>query len=207
MNDWVLSVSEPADSGDNRPALSIEHDLVTQAVRGDGRAFRDLVEPHLSMLYRIAARACGDQALSEDAVQETLTIAFTRLGQYRPGTSLKAFLAGIAVKRARTLLRGERHRRGYEERSLPGARVPDPGELAETEQSARAIRAALSAMPDKRRAVALLRLDGGLSYAEIAVSLGTTEGSARVLAHLALSDLKSRLDALLFNPSTRKHTP
>ena len=75
--------------------------------------------------------------------------------------------------------------------------MPEPAELLETEQSACAIRAALAAMPDKRREVALLRLDGNLSYAEIAASLGTTEGSARVLAHLAMTELKSRLAELL----------
>jgi RNA polymerase sigma-70 factor, ECF subfamily len=197
MNHWVLPLSARADSCDNGAGLSIEHELLRRAVSGDGRAFQSLVEPHLGMLYRIASRACGDRALSEDAVQETLTIAFTRLAHYQAGTSLKAFLASIAVKRARTLLRSERRRRGYEERAQPGERVPEPAELLETEQSARAIRAALEAMPDKRREVALLRLDGNLSYAEIAVSLGTTEGSARVLAHLAMNELKSRLGALL----------
>src|SRR5947209_3254295 len=107
MNHWVLSLSVSADPCDNGAGLSIEHELVRRALAGDGRAFQSLVEPHLAMLSRIATRACGDRALSEDAVQEALTIAFTRLAQYQPGTSLKAFLASIAVKRARTLLRSE----------------------------------------------------------------------------------------------------
>jgi len=193
MTHWLLSLSASADPCDNGAGLSIEHELVNRALEGDGRAFQALVEPYLGMLYRIASRACGDRALSEDAVQEALTIAFTRLGSYEAGTSLKAFLASIAVKRARTLLRSERRRRGYEEKSQVSERVPDPAELVETEQSARAIRSALAAMPDKRREVALLRLDANLSYAEIAAAIGTTEGSARVLAHLALTELKSRL--------------
>src|SRR5450432_1188825 len=206
MNHWVLPLSASADSCDNGAGLSIEHELLRRALAGDGRAFQSLVEPHLGMLYRIASRACGDRALSEDAVQETLTIAFTRLARYRADTSLKAFLASIAVKRARTLLRSERRRRGYEERSSASERVPEPSELLETEQSARAIRAALEAMPEKRREVALLRLDGNLSYAEIALALGTTEGSARVLTHLALNDLKSQLGALL-GASTPERSP
>lgn len=204
MNPWVLPLPASADSCDNGAGLSIEHELLRRALAGDGRAFQSLVEPHLGMLYRIASRACSDRALAEDAVQEALTIAFTRLGNYHAGTSLRAFLASIAVKRARTLLRSERRRRGYEERSAVSERVPEPVELLETEQSARAIRAALEAMPDKRREVALLRLDGNLSYAEIALALGTSEGSARVLAHLALSELKSRLGTLLDQPTRER---
>lgn len=202
MNHWLLSPSASASSGDDGAGLSIEHELLNRALSGDGRAFQSLVEPHLAMLYRITSRACGDRALSEDAVQEALTLAFTRLGSYRAGTSLKAFLATIAVKRARTLLRSERRRRGYEEKSRESERVPEPAELLETEQSARAIRAALAAMPDKRREVALLRLDANLSYAEIAAALGTTEGSARVLAHLALTELKNRLASELDTPNS-----
>ncbi|HEY4160134.1 MAG TPA: sigma-70 family RNA polymerase sigma factor [Polyangiaceae bacterium] len=204
MSPFSLSLSEPASSRANVAGVTVEHELWSRALEGDGRAFRSLVEPHLPMLYRIAARACGDRALSEDAVQEALTLAFTRLHQYRPGTSLKAFLAAIAARRARTLLRGERRRRGYEERSTVGERVPEPVELVETERSARAIRAALAAMPDKRREVVLLRLDADLTYAEIAAAIGSTEGSARVLAHLALSDLKTRLGELLGNASRKE---
>jgi len=91
MNHWVLPLSASADSCDNGAGLSIERELLRRALAGDGRAFQSLVEPHLGMLYRIASRACGDRVLSEDAVQEALTIAFTRLAQYQAGTSLKAF--------------------------------------------------------------------------------------------------------------------
>jgi DNA-directed RNA polymerase specialized sigma24 family protein len=52
-------------------------------------------------------------------------------------------------------------------------------------------------MPEKRRAAALLRLDGRMSYAEIAVAVGTTEGSARVLVHMALKELRSQLADLM----------
>jgi RNA polymerase sigma-70 factor (ECF subfamily) len=203
MNLFSLSFSESLPSRANVAGVNVEHELVSRSLEGDGRAFRSLVEPHLAMLYRIAQRACGDHALSEDAVQETLTLAFTRLHRYEPGTSLKAFLAAIAARRARTLLRGEHRRRGYEERSLPAERVPEPSELLETERSARAIRAALAAMPEKRREVVLLRLDANLTYAEIAAAIGSTEGSARVLAHLALSELKSRLGELLGEAETQ----
>ena len=59
------------------------------------------------------------------------------------------------------------------------------------------VREALSSMPQKRREAALLRLDAGLSYRDIGAALGSTEGSARVLVHMALKDLKQRLSELL----------
>jgi len=64
-------------------------------------------------------------------------------------------------------------------------------------QQASRVRAVLAGMPEKRREAALLRLDAGLSFAEIARTLDTTEGSARVLVHLALKELREHLSELL----------
>jgi DNA-directed RNA polymerase specialized sigma24 family protein len=52
-------------------------------------------------------------------------------------------------------------------------------------------------MPPKRREAALLRMDAGLSYREIAVVLDSTEGSVRVLVHTAQKELRQRLADLL----------
>jgi DNA-directed RNA polymerase specialized sigma24 family protein len=52
-------------------------------------------------------------------------------------------------------------------------------------------------MPKKRRAAVLLRLDAGMDYSEISEALGTSEGSARVLVHLALKELKAGLKTYL----------
>jgi RNA polymerase sigma-70 factor (ECF subfamily) len=173
--------------------VSVEHELLARALDGDGRAFATLVEPHLPMLYRIAARACGSTAIAEDAVQETLTLFHSRLDSYSPGTSLRSFLAAIAVRQARTLLRGEQRRRAREDNSAPPEAAADPVELLTAERLGRQIRDALAKMPKKRQEVALLRLDAGLSYAEIAEAVGSTEGSARVLVHLALQQLRELL--------------
>ncbi len=170
--------------------MTVEHELIARSLDGDGRAFSNLVAPHLPMLYRIAARACGDRALAEDAVQEALTIAYTSLARYQPGSSLKAFLAAIAVQRAQTLLRSERRRKNNEGHAGDARREPEPAELVETERLARRLRQALGALPPKRQRVVLLRLDAGLSYAEIAGALSTSESSARVLVHLALKELR-----------------
>ena len=149
------------------------------------------------MLYRIAARSCGNRALAEDAVQEALTIAYRKLDRYQPGSSLRSFLAAIAARQARTLLRGERRRKVREDAAEPPEHDPGPAELLGAERAAQRIRDALALLPKKRREVALLRLDGGLSYAEIAEAVGSTEGSARVLVHMALKELREQLGDML----------
>jgi len=176
---------------------SAEARLVRRAIDGDGRAFATLVEPHLDLLYRIAGRAAGSAALAEDAVQEALEIVHLRLSRYTPGTSFRAFVAAIAVRRARTLLRAELRRSRREGATPDGAGPATPAELYAAEETARRIRAALAAMPEKRQRIVMLRLDAGLGYADIAAAVGTTEGSARVLVHHALRDLHEKLRDLI----------
>lgn len=183
--------------GEPRALVSVEQELVGRALAGDGQAFAALVGPHLAVLYRIAHRACGNPALAEDAVQNTLAVGYRKLGRYEPGTSLKAFLAAIAVRQAQTLLRSERRRRLREEAASHPTEPATPVEVLTAARLAARVRDALTSMPKKRRQVAMLRLDANMSYLEIAQATGTTEGSARVLVHLVLKDLKVALADLL----------
>lgn len=178
-------------------ALEGERTLVEAARAGDGLAFRRLVEPHLAMLHRIAQRASGDRALAEDAVQETLTLAYQRLDRHRPEVPFRAFLAAVAAKMAHTLMRGERRRKGREQAADAPAPTADPEAALRGAHAAARVREALAAMPKKRREAALLRLDAGLSYREIALALDSTEGSSRVLVHKALAELEERLADLI----------
>lgn len=171
----------------------VELELVARALSGDGRAFSDLVTPHLPLLYRLAERVSGDRALAEDAVQETLARAFATLHRLDANTPLKAFLAGIAVRRAHTLVRAERRRRAREPAAAHGEAPPLPGELLDAEVVRTRLRDALLAMPKKRREAALLCFDAGLSHADIALALETTVASVRVLVHLAREDLRRLL--------------
>ena len=179
----------PSERCDIEVVTPIERELVTRALSGDGRAFSDLVTPYLPLLYRLAERVSQNRALAEDAVQETLARAFVELHRLEERTPLKAFLAGIAVRRAHTLVRSERRRRAREPAAARSETAPDPGELLDAELVRTRLRDALLAMPRKRREAALLCFDAGLSHADIALALETTVASARVLVHLARQDL------------------
>ena len=158
-------------------------------------AFRQLVEPHLRVLYRIAARLANTPQEAEDAVQETLVIAWRRLGRFEPGKSLAGWLSAIAARRAHTLARSERRRRKRRSVSAEdegmGAANPER-ELQATRTVAR-LRAAIADLPDRRREAVLLRMDAGLDHSEIAVAMGMSEGASRVLVHRALGQLRERL--------------
>ncbi|MCO4763435.1 MAG: sigma-70 family RNA polymerase sigma factor [Myxococcales bacterium] len=186
-----------SDERDALAAANEERRLVERARQGDGAAFSALVTPHLAMLFRVAGRSCRSRELAEDAVQDALTIAAGRLESYEPGTSLKAWLAAITSQRAWTLLRGELRRRQREQAASEPQRAASPEQHLRARQAADRVQAALAKLPEKRRQAAMLRLDGGLSYKEIAQELETSAASARVLVHLSVKALRAELGDLL----------
>ena len=56
--------------------------LLTEARGGNGAAFTELVLPYAPGLYRRALRLTGNPADAEDARQEAMLKAFTRLDQF-----------------------------------------------------------------------------------------------------------------------------
>lgn len=67
--------------------------------------------------------------------------------------------------------------------SDPGAAILDEEELSR-------LLAAIADLPDERRQAIILRFVACLPHSEIADALGRTEGSARVLVHRTLAELR-----------------
>ncbi len=167
--------------------------LVEAARNGDARAWSALVRAHLPAMVRLAARLAGAEH-AEDVVQESLITAARIFGRYRPDASLRAFLLGVTARHAARWSRGMRRRKAREEvAALEPAPVARPDETAEAARLAAAVRAALATLPERRRRAVVLRLDGGLSHAEIAQAMGISEATARVHVHKGLAELRARL--------------
>ena len=190
--DKPVASTEAPDSSNEQ--ASEEQAWIAAALNGDGLAFRSLVTPHLPMLFRVCARACGSKEMAEDAVQEALLLAHERLGKLQKDVTFKAFLAGIAVKRARTLARGERRRNVRELASAEPSDLSGPEQDLEATRLSERIQEALASLPKKRRDAVTLRLDADLSFRQIGDALGSSEASARVLVHMGLKQIREALD-------------
>jgi len=168
--------------------------LVSSALAGDGLAYRRLVEPHLGLLYRIAARHTPNRALVDDIVQEVLIVVYHKLSRYRPEASFKAFVAGIAVRKAHSMRRSEARRFQREAiHSAPQSNEHTPEHDYQASATAALLRDAVQDLPTKQRQALVLRLDAQLEYADIARTLNTSEGAVRVLIHKATQQLQATL--------------
>jgi RNA polymerase sigma factor (sigma-70 family) len=156
--------------------------LEGQPAVGDPRYVR-LVQRLDRSLCGLAYRVLGDRGHAEEVVQDS----FVKLARdpvlERPDEEVTAWLRRVTLNGAFNRARGERRAR---ERLARAARLEPVREEAsplqavlDGEERAR-IRAALDRLPERQRAVLLLR-HTGCSYAEVAAALEVAVGSVGVL--------------------------
>ena len=177
-----------------------DEQLAKKAAWGDHAAFRALADRHAAYLLRVATSLVGSEPDAEDVVQQTLVGAYKGLAGFRGGSSVKTWLTGIAVRQA---ARWRRTRSRDKALSLsPGSaddEGPGGGFGPQTPSSAAAVEsridaeAILATLSSEHRQVIVLRELEGLSYEEMADTLGVPRGTVESRLHRARAELKEAL--------------
>ena len=155
------------------------------------------------MVVQLATNLLGDREEALDLSQEVFLRVFSTIHRFRGQSSLRTWIYRIAVNQARNRHRFWRRRHRADQVSLDRARgrarrlpvvpraTPD-GVLAQKELAARLARA-LDGLPfDQRTAIVLREIDG-LSYEEIAFSLGVALGTVKSRLTRARKTLRQEL--------------
>jgi RNA polymerase sigma-70 factor (ECF subfamily) len=159
---------------------------------GDERAFDALFERWAGRVLRFVERMVGEASVAEDLVQETFVRVWGARERYRPEARFSTWLFTIAGNAARNELRRPFRRAPHDS---VAEREGGPLELAaddapldalvDARRTGRGLEAGLAALPERQREALWLRAVEGLSYAEVAVALATTEKSVKALIHRA----------------------
>jgi RNA polymerase sigma factor (sigma-70 family) len=156
----------------------------------------EVVRTHSARVYRLAYRLTGDRHDAEDLTQEVFVRVFRSLSTYTPGT-FEGWLHRITTNlfldmaRRRTRIRFEGLSDDAAER-LPG-REPTPAQAYFDTRLDADIETALAALaPEFRAAVVLCDIEG-LSYEEIAATLGVKLGTVRSRIHRGRTQLRTAL--------------
>ena len=174
---------------------------------GDTAPLLDVAEvyrEHAPGLRRFALYLSGSAATADDLVSE----AFFRLWTARERivlSTLRAYLFAIV----RNLFL---QRRRSEWRRAPlgedyADHQPGPEELVSDRNELRTVLAALGRLPEIDRAAVLMRADGGLSYDDIALTLGLSLGAAKVKVHRARLKLAEARVAAAGTARTEERKP
>ncbi|GIG28617.1 RNA polymerase sigma factor SigE [Cellulomonas marina] len=160
-------------------------------------SWEDIVREHSARVYRLAYRLTGNRHDAEDLTQETFVRVFRSLSSYSPGT-FEGWLHRITTN---LFLDGARRRRRIRmdglgddaERWASADRLTGPEHAWEHGNLDHDVQRALDALPPEYRAAVVLCDIEGLSYEEIAVTLGVKIGTVRSRIHRARARLRISL--------------
>ena len=172
-----------------------DRDLVVRAQAGDGEAYGRLVELHQPRIYATLARLTHDHDLALDLTQDAFIRAWEELDGFERRSAFSTWLYRIAVRLAFDALRRERPRGESDSTDRLVDVEARPDERTAVEDEASLLRRRIRELPEMQRAVVTLRTWNDLSYREIAEILGTTEGSARVSFHHAITRLRTSYES------------
>jgi RNA polymerase sigma-70 factor (ECF subfamily) len=179
--------------------------LVERARAGDEEAFASLARAAGDRLLAIAYRILRDLGLAEDAVQQTLVLAWRELPSLRDVERFDAWLRRLLVH---TCYRQARRGRKWATtvRVLPidePGRSDDFASVVERDQLERGFRR----LPPEQRAVFVFHHYLGMTLIEVAAELGVPLGTVKSRLHYATNTLRAALEADLRSPieSSREH--
>ncbi len=188
----------------NDATTSADWSLVQSCAAGDEPACTRLVADHQRMVYQLALHLLGDTQEALDLSQEVFLRVFRTLPQFRGQSALKTWIYRIVINQASNRQRWWRRRHKSQQVALdahieahgdlPDQRGADmPDKLLRQKEVADGVWRALNALPFDQRAVIVLREIDGLSYDEIADSLGVAVGTVKSRLARARGELRNAL--------------
>lgn len=160
-------------------------ECVRLVLAGDSAAYRTIVERYKNQVYGVAYRMLGNPEDAEDVAQESFVRAYAKLGSFDHGRKFSTWLLSIASHLCIDMLRSKTRNSAalddFAEFLESGERGPEITAIGEEER--REVRRLLARLPDKYRLVLILRYWHDLSIAEIAETIGATEGAVKTILH------------------------
>jgi len=181
---------------DQSPSELVPDDaaLIARWRGGDERAATALVERHAQHLARFVA-SLGERDEVEEVVQDAFVRAFGSLDSFRGESSFRTWLLTIARNLLRDRQRSRKRARLHvdiQDNDIVSSSDALEGTVA-AETEAR-MRNAVESLTPMQRSIFTLRVTEGLSYKEIAIAVGSTEGAARVHYHNAMRAIREKID-------------
>jgi RNA polymerase sigma-70 factor, ECF subfamily len=158
------------------------------------RSFDALYRDSARDIYAYVRTLLGDDAAAEDVTAAAFERAFRRRASFdaRRGSE-RAWVFAIARNAALDELRRRRSAPLLAE--LADETAPAPDEEADLAVRRTTVRAALAALPPRDRELVALKFHGGLTNAELAAVLGTSESNAGTRLHRAVTKLREACHA------------
>lgn len=175
-------------------------DLAEGIRQGSVAAFEELYQRYWSRLYAFAFRYLHSADEAQDVVQEVYFRIWRGRAEWRVAGRLDSYLF-LAVRngafdRLKHAAVVDAFRKGAEAETSERAATNTGQEALEAGEIDALLERSLGEMPEKRRAVCMLRWVHGLSYSEIAARLGIAEKTVETQVSRGLKHMRDRVTEL-----------
>ncbi|GAA4338572.1 RNA polymerase sigma factor RpoE [Pigmentiphaga soli] len=186
----------------------VDAELVLRVQRGDKKAFELLMLKYQRKIVRLLSRFVRDPSEVEDVAQEAFIKAYRALPQFRGESAFYTWLYRIAINTAKNHLvaSGRRPSSPSEYENEDGetfdetdnlSDINTPESMMASREIAETVNQAIEALPEELRTAIVLREIEGMSYEDIAQSMGCPIGTVRSRIFRAREAIATRLRPLL----------
>ena len=207
----------PQESGDKQPepepedsetedVRAIVRGLVSKTKKGDRDAYRQLVERYQKRVFGILFGMLHSREDAMELAQDVFIRVYQRIGEFEEKSSFYTWVYRIAVNLAIDFRRREWKKvhteyddsvsdQGADDAVFQRDRTT-PEQAAQSKELGEAINRALETLPDEQRAVLMMRELDGLSYQEMADSMGCSIGTIMSRLFYARKKMQAALKGL-----------
>jgi RNA polymerase sigma factor (sigma-70 family) len=182
------------------PEVRSDEMLMAAYASGDRRAFEALFARLAPRLHRFFRRSFGAEATADDLLQQTFLKLHRARATYRADLKVAPWAFAIAARvRLDEFRRRKRLAEDGDEETLARAEeaqavtAAEAGRGAIDGDTAELVRRAVEELPESQRVIIHLNRFEGMTFAEIAGVLGSTEGAVKLRAFRAYGTLRSKL--------------
>lgn len=179
-----------------------DQELVQRYLRGDAQAFDQLYDRHNRSVFLLVRQYFPQHQRAEEVFQEIFMKVLERLDRFQSEGSFRAWLFTLSRNHCIDRLRYQSRRP-----ETPASAFGDPEEHSDIlEQAGRSeanpedrtyekqlreqLREALDKLPEEQRETFLLKESGGLTFEEIAQTMGVSVNTAKSRMRYALDHLR-----------------
>ena len=167
-----------------------EKRIIESVIAGNTQDFEKLVLENQNQVYNLALRMVGNEQDAWDISQDAFIKAFRSLDSFRGDSKFSVWLYRLTSNICLDFLRAKKRNNvvsltGFSPEEDEGTEleIPDerfsPDNLMDKRELHDALDSALRQLPEDQREILLLREISGLSYEEIAGSLGLEPGTVK----------------------------
>jgi RNA polymerase sigma factor (sigma-70 family) len=173
-----------------------DQEVCERLVAGDEAALGELYEELSPLVYGLAARVTRDWAAAEDITQEVFVRVWEHPQAFEVARgSWRGWLGVMTHRRAVDWVRRSAARGRRNAAAAAPVAAPDPEAAAVAGSVAKSVRAALEDLPAAQGEAVRLAYFDGLTYRQVAATLGIPEGTAKSRLWQGLRRLGARLRA------------